>query len=200
MYSEQLDRLHRLYEEGALSDEELAEAKLIVERNAAESVATETGPETIYGLTANTWCMLMHLSQYCAYLSFGMGIVVPITMWMMSKDRSQDADNHGRAIMNWLFSDVIYLLISCILIIAIIGIPMLIISLLLGLIYPIIGAMRASRGTLWIYPHSITFFTIYESAEDVVEYDDDEEDVEIIEDFEDDDDIDDPFGDRARGY
>lgn len=160
MLSDELARLKQLYEEGALSDEEYAEAKAIAMRSGGEASSFGEQTDDIYGMTTNTWCMMMHLSQFCVYAGVGFGIVVPIIMWAMSKDKSADADNHGRVIMNWLISGTIYGIISGILVVALIGIPMLIILVILSVVFPIIGALRANESILWRYPLSITFFGI----------------------------------------
>jgi len=44
------------------------------------------------------------------------------------------------------------------LIFVIIGIPLLLLLCLVGVIFPIIGGIKASDGQVWKYPLSITFF------------------------------------------
>ncbi len=86
------------------------------------------------------------------------GIVVPIVMWILSKDESELARRHGASMMNWLISSIIYALVSLILVFVAIGIPMLVILAILHIAFPIIAAVKAHEGKMWSYPLTIRFF------------------------------------------
>jgi hypothetical protein len=60
--------------------------------------------------------------------------------------------------MNWLFSHVIWLLVSALLCFVVVGIPMLWILGIIAVIFPIVGAVRAFDGKFWSYPLCIRFF------------------------------------------
>jgi uncharacterized Tic20 family protein len=108
----------------------------------------------------NFWCMLIHLTQFCGYLLPLAGLVVPIILWQVKKDQSPVLDRHGRVVMNWILSALIYLGISILLIFVFIVFPMLWILGLLAIDFPIIGGVKANGGELWIYPGSIRFFSV----------------------------------------
>lgn len=40
-----------------------------------------------WGMEENTFLMMMHLSQFAAFLVPGAGIVLPIVMWAANKDQ-----------------------------------------------------------------------------------------------------------------
>lgn len=154
MISEELDRLQRLRNEGALSEAEFQQAKQKL-LSGTEPGGNSSGQ--IYGMNPNTWNMLMHLSQLLAFVG-GIGIAAPIIMWAISKDQNSEANKHGLVIINWLISTLIYTFVGVILTFVIIGFPLLIAVGLCTIIFPIIGAMKANTGEVWRYPLSIDFF------------------------------------------
>ncbi|WP_193432810.1 DUF4870 domain-containing protein [Microbulbifer mangrovi] len=113
-----------------------------------------------WGLEKNTYLMLMHLSQLAGFCVPGAGFVLPIVMWAVNKDHSEEIDKHGKVILNWMISALIYSVILFILVFVIVGIFGFFILLLLDIIFVLIGAVNASEGKLWKYPLSIQFFRV----------------------------------------
>jgi uncharacterized Tic20 family protein len=148
---DELEKLERLREDGALSEDEFQRAKARLINEGAPGA-----PDEIHGVKTRTWCMLLHLSQLLAFAG-GIGIIAPIIMWVVSKDQSRDANRHGIVVMNWMISSLIYSIVSGILAVVLIGIPLLITLLVLLVVFPIIGALKANEGILWRYPLSIKF-------------------------------------------
>lgn len=106
---------------------------------------------------ARQWAMFLHLSQLANFLiPFG-GIVAPIVIWQLKKDVLSGIDEHGKVVVNWLISALIYGVGAFILSFILIGIPLLIALALVGLVFPIVGGIKASNGELWVYPLSISF-------------------------------------------
>ena len=104
-----------------------------------------------------SYCMLMHLSQFAGIIvPFG-GIALPIIMWATNKDKSSIIDQHGKNILNWMISFYIYVSISAILILLIVGIFALIALGVIAVIFAIIGAIKANNKELFNYPLTITF-------------------------------------------
>ncbi|MEE9369012.1 MAG: DUF4870 domain-containing protein [Pontiella sp.] len=75
----------------------------------------------------------------------------------MKRNSSREIDIHGRIVMNWLLSEIIYGIIFGLLCFIVIGIPFIIALGIVAMIYPIIGAAKASCGETWNYPSSIHF-------------------------------------------
>jgi len=113
-----------------------------------------------WGMQVNTFAMLMHLSQFAGVVVPYAGFVLPIVMWVTNKDRSPDVDLHGRIIVNWMISSFIYVLISAVLVLVMVGIVGLFVLIVLMLLFPIIGAVKANSGEAWPYPMSIRFFAV----------------------------------------
>ncbi|UKJ06968.1 DUF4870 domain-containing protein [Solitalea lacus] len=101
--------------------------------------------------------MLTHLSQLANFVfPFG-GLLVPMLLWQMKKDEVMNLEDHAKEIINFQISFFIYVVISCILILLLIGIGLLVLIGLLTVIFPIIGAVKASNGEFYNYPLTIKF-------------------------------------------
>ena len=110
-----------------------------------------------WNMELSSYCMLMHLSQFAGIIvPFG-GIALPIIMWATNKDKSSIIDQHGKNILNWMISFYIYVSISAILILLIVGIFALIALGVIAVIFAIIGAVKANNKEIFNYPLSITF-------------------------------------------
>lgn len=108
-----------------------------------------------WNMELSSYCMLMHLSQFAGIIvPFG-GIALPIIMWATNKDKSLLIDQHGKNILNWMISFYIYVSISAILILLIVGIFALIALCLVAVIFAIIGAIKANNKEIFNYPLTI---------------------------------------------
>ena len=111
-----------------------------------------------WNMELSSYCMLMHLSQFAGIIvPFG-GIALPIIMWVTNKDKSSIIDQHGKNILNWMISFYIYVSISAILILLLVGIFALIILGFMAVIFAIIGAIKANNNEFYSYPLAISFF------------------------------------------
>lgn len=110
-----------------------------------------------WNMELSSYCMLMHLSQFAGIIvPFG-GIALPIIMWATNKDKSSLIDQHGKNILNWMISFYIYVSISAILILLVVGIFALIALGVIAVIFAIIGAIKANNKEIFNYPLTITF-------------------------------------------
>lgn len=114
-----------------------------------------TGPSQ----EAKTWAMVIHLSLLLGYLVPIGGLVAPIVIYLVKKETLPEIVPHAHVVFNWLISLLIYGIVGLILILAFgLGILVLMALGLLSLVFPIIGAVKASEGDLWAYPLSIPVF------------------------------------------
>ncbi len=154
--ADEIQRLEELKANGALTEDEFAEAKRTVLAGGGSTEYVD-GSGEVFGIGEGMWCTLMHLSQ----LTFvtGVGVILPIVMWAVSKDQSEVARLHGARMMNWLVSFVIYTAISSLLIWPLlIGIPLLLVLAVLNVVFPIIAAIKCSNGEIWSYPLCLRLF------------------------------------------
>ena len=101
--------------------------------------------------------MFVHLSQLLNLILPPAGIIVPIVLWQMKKEETPALDAHGKMVVNWLISSVIYFTVSAVLSIILIGFLGLIALGIMSIVFPIIGGIKANNGELWEYPLTIKF-------------------------------------------
>ena len=102
--------------------------------------------------------VLTHLSQLIT-LVIGFGsLILPLILWMTNKEKVYQMDAHGKNIINFQLSILIYSII-CIPLILLLGLGLLgLIALaFVAIIFPIINAIKASNGERPNYPMSIEF-------------------------------------------
>jgi uncharacterized Tic20 family protein len=101
--------------------------------------------------------LFIHLSQFANVVLFPLGIILPIVLWQTNKDKLPGIDAHGKMVTNWMISCTIYAFVSFVLMFVLIGFLTIIAVGLMGIIFPIIGAVKANNGELWEYPLTIKF-------------------------------------------
>jgi uncharacterized Tic20 family protein len=104
------------------------------------------------------WALILHLSQFAGYVVPLAGWIAPLVIWQIKKTEIPGLDAHGKVVANWILSMLIYCSVSGVLMFLLIGFPLLIMFAILGIIFPIIGALKADHGIVWKYPLSLTFF------------------------------------------
>ncbi|WP_431158023.1 DUF4870 domain-containing protein [Winogradskyella poriferorum] len=108
--------------------------------------------------TDNQLIMITHLSQLLTYVTGFGGLIVPLIIWATQKDNVEGMNPHGKAIINFQLSIIIYSILSIPLIIVFgLGILTLILIGILAFVMPIVNAIKASNGELPSYPLSLNF-------------------------------------------
>jgi len=101
--------------------------------------------------------VITHISQLATFVTGFGGLIIPLIIWGTQKEQVEDMHEHGRRILNFQISMLIYGIISGVLIIIFVGFILLGIIGLLLLIIPIINAVKANNGEVPEYPLSIQF-------------------------------------------
>jgi uncharacterized Tic20 family protein len=101
------------------------------------------------------WAFFLHLSVLAGLVVPIAGVVVPILIWQLKKAELPGLDVHGINAINWMISELIYAVVCVILVFVIIGGPLLIVLGVLGVVFPIIAAIKANNGEVWQYPLTI---------------------------------------------
>ncbi len=99
-----------------------------------------------------TWAMLLHFSVLLGFVIPLGGLIAPILIWQLKKDQMPELDAHGKMVINFIISLIIYYLISIVLLLVFIGFFLLLALLAVSIIFPIIGGIKANNGELWKYP------------------------------------------------
>lgn len=101
--------------------------------------------------------MFLHLSQLLNFVFPLGGVIAPIVIWQLKKDEIPALDAHGKMIVNWIISSLIYSVISFVLLFVLVGILGFIALAVIGVVFPIVGAIKANNGEIWEYPLTIKF-------------------------------------------
>jgi uncharacterized protein len=157
--ADEIEKLNNLKQAGAITEEEYQSAKASLLKK-DESIG-EKFNFVVRNVSSDEkmWSMLMHFSQLCGFLIPLAGLLVPIIMWQVKKDQSDVIDKHGKNILNWIITEVIFVAVFFILVHIFIGIPLLAILFILGIVFPIIGGIKANNDEFWPYPFAIKFFS-----------------------------------------
>ncbi len=103
--------------------------------------------------TDRNFAMWMHVSVLLAFFIVWMFAgVVPLILWLISRDRSPFIDDHGREVVNMSITGVILLLIGMVTGIGMLVLPVWMVVMLIGIIR---GAVAASNGEYFRYPMTI---------------------------------------------
>ncbi len=95
----------------------------------------------------NQLLALTHASQLLTYVTGFGGLIVPLVIWLASKDSVHGMDEHGRSIVNFQLTLLIMLVISIPAILLFgLGLLGLLFVGVIGFILPIVNAVRAANG------------------------------------------------------
>jgi hypothetical protein len=90
-------------------------------------------------------------------IGFG-SLIVPLIIWLSSRDKVEGMNEHGKAIINLQLSLILYIVISIPAILLLgLGILGLIATGILGFILPIVNAVKASNGESPSYFMTVRF-------------------------------------------
>ena len=88
-----------------------------------------------------------HITQLLNYITRFGGLIVPLIIWLASRDRVEGMDEHGKAVVNLQLSLLLYVILSIPAILLLgLGILTLIGTGILGFVLPIVNAVRATNG------------------------------------------------------
>ncbi len=100
-----------------------------------------------------TWGMLSHLLALSGYIGVPFGnILAPLIIWLVKKDQSQFVADQAKESLNFQISLTIYAIISGILIFVLIGFVLLGVLWIAGIVFVIIGTVKANNGEFYRYP------------------------------------------------
>jgi uncharacterized Tic20 family protein len=156
--ADEIDKLQRLYQSGAIDGEEFAQAKSRI-LNGPPPIPADLRQSNPAEQEEQTklWGMFLHLSIFAGYLVPIAGWVAPIVIWQLKKNELPGIDIHGKNAVNWIISHAIYLCVSVMLVFFVVGIPCLLALGVVAVVFPVVAAIKANNGEVWEYPLSIKF-------------------------------------------
>lgn len=108
--------------------------------------------------TDNQLLALTHVSQLLTYVTGCGGLIVPLVIWLSTKDSVAGMDEHGKSIINFQLTMLLFLVIS-IPAVLLFGLGLLgfLFVGVVGFILPIVNAVRAANGESPSYFSTIKF-------------------------------------------
>ncbi|MEY8868373.1 MULTISPECIES: DUF4870 domain-containing protein [Flavobacteriaceae] len=104
--------------------------------------------------------VITHLSQLLCFITGFGSLIVPLIIWITQKEKVFQMDAHGKNIVNFQISMILYALLCIPLILAFgLGILGFIILGIISLVFPIINAIKANNGETPTYPLSLSFIS-----------------------------------------
>ncbi|MFD2724709.1 DUF4870 domain-containing protein [Hyunsoonleella rubra] len=106
----------------------------------------------------NQLIVITHLSQLISLVTGFGSLIVPLILWVTQKEKVYQMDAHGKNILNFQLSLIVYCLL-CIPLILLFGLGLLgfVVLGIISVVFPIINAIKASNGDTPTYPLSINF-------------------------------------------
>ena len=83
------------------------------------------------------------------------GFIGPLILWLMKKDGSRYINDQGKEVLNWCITMVGAYIICIILMFVVIGIFLMPVVLIIHLVFNIMGALAASKGSFYRYPFAV---------------------------------------------
>ena len=104
--------------------------------------------------------VLTHLSQLITLVTGFGSLLLPLVLWLTQKEKVYQMDTHGKNIINFQLSLIVYCII-CIPLILLFGLGLLgfLVLGIISVVFPIINAVKASRGASPTYPLSLNFIS-----------------------------------------
>lgn len=104
--------------------------------------------------------VITHLSQLVMLVTGFGSLIVPLIIWATQKEKVSQMDAHGKNIINFQLSLIVYCII-CVPLILLFGLGLLgfLVLGIFAIIYPVINAIKASNGETPTYPLSFNFIS-----------------------------------------
>ena len=104
--------------------------------------------------------VITHLSQLVTLVTGFGSLIIPLILWVTQKDRVHEMDAHGKNIVNFQLSIIVYSII-CIPLVLLLGLGLLGLFIIgiIALVFPVINAIKASNGETPKYPLSLNFIS-----------------------------------------
>lgn len=108
----------------------------------------------------NQLLVITHLSQLITIITGFGSLILPLVLWLTQKEKVYQMDAHGKNIINFQLSLIVYTII-CIPLILLFGLGLLgfIVLGIISIVFPIINAIKASNGETPTYPLSLNFIS-----------------------------------------
>jgi uncharacterized Tic20 family protein len=104
--------------------------------------------------------VIAHLSQLITLITGFGSLILPLIFWLTQKEKVYQMDAHGKNIINFQLSLIVYAII-CVPLILLFGLGLLgfIVLGIISVVFPIINVIKANNGEIPTYPLSLNFIS-----------------------------------------
>ncbi|MBD2428075.1 DUF4870 domain-containing protein [Phormidium sp. FACHB-1136] len=103
------------------------------------------------------WASLAHISAF-AGLVFPFGSVLgPLLIWLVKREEMPFVDDQGKEALNFNISMTLYMVVSILMIVVLVGFLMIGVLALIWAVLVILAAVRSNEGIPYRYPLTIRF-------------------------------------------
>jgi len=99
------------------------------------------------------WAAAAHLG------TFVVGFIAPLVIWLIKRDDDAFVEYHARESLNFQFSLMIYMLVSFLAILILVGILMVAVVGIFAFVVIIVAGVKAAGGEFYRYPLTIRFIS-----------------------------------------
>jgi uncharacterized protein len=100
----------------------------------------------------NLWAMFCHLSTLSGFFIPMGNVIAPLIMWALLKDEMPLVDDQGKEALNFQISMLIYILVSLIFALILVGLLMILVLLVFDVLVTIIACVKSCEGNKYRYP------------------------------------------------
>jgi uncharacterized Tic20 family protein len=109
---------------------------------------------------ARKWAALSHIMALTGLIGNGVGFVLgPLVVWLIKKDAYPFVEEQGKEAINFQITMIIAAIVSGILTVVVIGFFLLVAVGIVMIAFPIVGAVKSSKGEHYKYPFAIRFIS-----------------------------------------
>jgi uncharacterized Tic20 family protein len=102
-----------------------------------------------------TWGMLAHLSSLATFIiPFG-NVLGPLVVWLVKKDTMPFVADQGKEALNFNITMALAAIVSCILMIVLIGFLLIAVVAVTWLVLTIMACIEANKGVAYRYPFTL---------------------------------------------
>lgn len=160
---EKLEKLSKLRQEGALTEEEyLREKHKLMEEEACPD------KETIMGVSPREYAAIINFILFIPSI----GWIASIILWLVGRDKSPMVNEQGKYLVNWMLTWMLAGVMALVaiaianalihvekvkMLLAVSCLFLLIGMVICAIVFPILAGIKCMKGFAWRYPLAITF-------------------------------------------
>lgn len=105
----------------------------------------------------NQLLVITHVLQLLTFVTGFGGLIVPLVIWLTKRDEIVNMNEHGKAIVNFQLSLILYSIIAIPLLFILVGIVVFFAIGIIAFVFPIVNAVKTSNNQPVYYPLTIPF-------------------------------------------